>query len=67
MAMSGCVGGGWVRMVAAGEVGEASEAVGERLLFFRMGHVLGLQGQEASVTKLEYFGTYLWYLPINPT
>ncbi len=29
MAMFGCIGGGWVRMVAAGEVGEVRRRVGD--------------------------------------
>jgi hypothetical protein len=47
MATCGCVGGGWVQMVATGEVGKARWRGGGVLLFFRMGHVFGLQGQEA--------------------
>jgi hypothetical protein len=44
MAAYGCVRGGWVWMVASGEVGEVRRR-GGGLLFFRMGHVFGLQGE----------------------
>ncbi len=27
----------------------------------------GMASGDDDVTKLEYFGTYLWYLPTNPT
>jgi hypothetical protein len=37
-------GGGW-----------RSKAVGEGLLFFRMGHILGLQGQEARCFLKAFF------------
>ncbi len=36
--MCGCVGGGWVRMVAAGEVGKDKAVVGGIVILFRMGH-----------------------------
>ncbi len=44
-------------MVAAGEVGEARR-LGGGLLFFRMGHVFGLQGQEASCFFKPFFVKY---------
>jgi hypothetical protein len=37
----------WLGADGGGGGGRRSKAVGEGLLFFRMGHVSGLQGQEA--------------------
>ncbi len=42
-------------MDGGGGGGQRSKAVGERLLFFRMGHILGLQGQEARYFLKAFF------------
>jgi hypothetical protein len=44
-----------VRMVAAGEVGKARQQGG---LFFRIGHVFGLRGQEARCFLKAFFVKY---------
>jgi hypothetical protein len=58
--IEGVNGNVWVRRRrlggdGGGGGGRTSEGVGEGLLFFRMGHVLGLRGQEAMCFLKVYF------------
>ena len=55
--MCGCVGGSWVQMVVAGEVGKDKAVAGGGIVIFFLDApcVCGLQGQEAKCIVVAFF------------